>query len=373
MRLKKPPALQFRPFYCRLQRCLAVVSSTYGGCSVVKLIIQIPCYNEEETLPLTLADLPRSLPGFDSVELLVIDDGSSDQTVQAAREHGVDHVVSLPHNQGLAKAFTTGLNACLQRGADVIVNTDGDNQYAGADIEKLVEPIQTGRAEIVVGARPISDIEHFSPMKKFLQRLGSWIVRVANNTTIPDAPSGFRAFSREAAMRLNVFSAYTYTLETIIQAGHKNMAITSVPVRTNGVTRPSRLMTSMGRYIRSSVLIILRIFMTYQPARFFGVPGTIIFLNGIFWGLWYTYYWVIGEGDGHEQSVILSALSLGLGLFLIITGLVTDLIAVNRRLLEEIRFRLMRIEYDELFGPSKPSDSFRADEAIPRKAPSGHM
>jgi glycosyltransferase involved in cell wall biosynthesis len=286
------------------------------------------------------------VPGVNKVEWLVIDDGSSDRTSEVARECGVDYVVRLPQHHGLAKAFSAGLDACLRNGADVIVNTDADNQYCAKDIPKLIDPILAGNSSIVVGARPISEIAHFSPAKKLLQRFGSWIVRLASNTTIPDAPSGFRAFSREAAMRLNVFSAYTYTLETIIQAGHKNIAITSVPIRTNGHLRKSRLMTSMTRYIRSSILIILRIFMTYQPARFFGAIGMIIFLIGLFPTLRFLYfYFIVGDGSGHIQSLVLSAMLLSTGFNLMVTGLVTDLIAVNRQLMEEARFRLLRIEY----------------------------
>jgi len=310
-----------------------------------KLIIQIPCFNEEESLPIALADLPREVPGIDKVEWLIIDDGSTDRTVEVAAECGVDHIVRLPHNHGLAKAFAVGLDACLRKGADVIVNTDADNQYCAGDIPKLIAPILQGRAEIVVGQRPIEQIRHFSPAKRILQRLGSWIVRLASSTSVPDAPSGFRAFSRDAAMRLNVFSGYTYTLETIIQAGHKNMGITSVPIRTNPFLRPSRLMTSMYRYIRSSILIIVRIFMTYQPARFFGAPGVVAFLIGFGLAVRFIIFYLSGTGQGHIQSLIFSALFMGSGFFLIVTGLVSDLIAVNRKLLEEVRTRVLRIEY----------------------------
>ena len=310
-----------------------------------KLIIQIPCFNEEETLPVTLAALPRSIPGVEKVEWLIIDDGSTDRTAEIAEEHGVDHIIKLPHNHGLAKAFVVGLDACLRNGANIIVNTDADNQYNADDIPKLVEPVQEGVADIVIGARPISDIKHFSPAKKFLQKMGSWIVRVASNTNVPDAPSGFRAFSRDAAMQLSIFSAYTYTLESIIQAGHKNMAIKSVNIRTNESLRPSRLMTSMSRYIRNSVLIILRIFMTYQPARFFGIPGAIAFSAGIIMGLQVLKYHFEKEGGDHIQLQVLMTLCLTGGFSLMIVGLVTDLIAVNRKLLEEVRTRMMRIEY----------------------------
>ena len=318
---------------------------------MTKLIIQIPAFNEEETLPITLGALPREVPGVDVVEWLVIDDGSEDRTAEVARECGVDYLVKLPRNRGLAKAFSAGLDACLRHGADIIVNTDADNQYCAADIPKLIEPILFDQMEIVVGARPISEISHFSFSKKILQKMGSWIVRLASKTTIPDAPSGFRAFSREAAMRINVFSAYTYTLETIIQAGQKNMAITSVPIRTNPPLRPSRLMTSMTRYMRSSLLIIIRIFMTYQPARFFGIPGVVAIVAGAMasYPFLHDYYFADGP-PGHRELLILSVTLILLGTFLVITGLVADLIAVNRQLLEEVRFRLRRIEYDHLLA-----------------------
>jgi glycosyltransferase involved in cell wall biosynthesis len=265
-----------------------------------------------------------------------------------ARECGADYVVKLPRNQGLAKAFSAGLDACLRHGADIIVNTDADNQYCAEDIPKLIEPILHDQMEIVVGARPISEISHFSFSKKLLQRMGSWIVRLASKTTIPDAPSGFRAFSREAAMRINVFSSYTYTLETIIQVGNKNMAITSVPIRTNPPLRPSRLMMGIPRYLRNSILIIVRIFMTYQPARFFGIPGVLLFAGGIAASCPFLYFRLVHGTARHLQWLTLGATLIVLATFLVITGLVTDLIAVNRQLLEEERFRLRRIEYEHL-------------------------
>jgi len=310
----------------------------------MKLIIQIPCLNEETTLPAVLAALPRQVPGFASVEVLVIDDGSTDRTVEVAHQHGVDHVVSLPVNRGLAKAFVAGLDACLARGADVIVNTDADNQYEGADIPALVEPIVAGRAEIVIGSRPIDQIAHFSFVKKRLQRLGSWIVRQASRTSVPDAPSGFRAFSRSAAMKLNVFSDYTYTLETIIQAGQMGMAVESVPVRTNPQTRPSRLIRSLPRYLERAIMTIVRILMTYRSLSFFALPGAISFGLGSVLGGRFLYYYLTGDGSGHIQSVILAALLLGSGFFLVITGLVADLISVNRKLLEDLRWRLRKLE-----------------------------
>ncbi len=310
----------------------------------MKLIIQIPCYNEEQTLGVTLSALPREITGIDCVECLIIDDGSSDRTVKVAREYGVDHIVQLPCNQGLAKAFMAGLEASLRAGADIIVNTDADNQYCADDIPKLIGPILANKADIVVGARPIAEIEHFSFVKKLLQKLGSAVVRIASNTDIPDAPSGFRAISRSAAMQLNVFSEYTYTLETIIQAGQKGMAIVSVPIRTNADLRPSRLVKSIPAYVQRSIMTILRIFMTYKPFRFFAVLGIISFLCGFLIALRFLYYFVSSGGIGHIQSLILAALLMGNGFFLIVTGLIADLISVNRKLLEELQYKIRKIE-----------------------------
>ena len=308
----------------------------------MKLVIQIPCYNEADTLGIALSALPRELSGFDSVEWLVIDDGSTDDTVRVAREHGVDHVVRHTGNQGLARGFMTGLEACLQRGADVIVNTDADNQYNADDIPALVAPILAAEAEIVVGARPIETIEHFSPVKRFLQKLGSWVVRVASGTDIPDAPSGFRAISRTAAQRLMVFNDYTYTLETIIQAGQKNMAIASVPVRVNGDLRPSRLVKSIPSYIQRSIVTIIRIFVVYRPFRFFATIGAVLFGGGVFIGLRFVWKWLGGEGEGHIQSLILAGALLVMGFQTILIAFVADLIAANRKLLEELRFHTRR-------------------------------
>jgi glycosyltransferase involved in cell wall biosynthesis len=285
-----------------------------------KLIIQIPCYNEEGTLGVALSALPREIPGVDVVEWLIIDDGSTDKTVEVAKAHGVDHIVRLPRHQGLASAFVAGLEASLRAGADLIVNVDADNQYCAADIPQLIAPILAGQADIVVGARPIAEIEHFSPLKKLLQKLGSWVVRLASKTDIPDAPSGFRAMSRDAAMRLHVFNEYTYTLETIVQAGQKGMVVTSVPIRTNKDLRPSRLVTSIPDYIRHQVLTLLRIFMTYQPFRFFAVPGIALFSLGMLIGLRFLYFYVTRAGAGHIQSLILAALLMGMGSFLTIVG-----------------------------------------------------
>lgn len=304
----------------------------------MKLIIQIPCLNEAGTLAIALKDLPREVPGFDTVEWLIIDDGSTDDTVRVARENGVDHVVRHTRNQGLARGFMTGLDACLRLGADVIVNTDADNQYNAADIPALTAPIVSGEADIVVGARPIATIEHFSPIKKLLQKFGSWVVRVASKTDIPDAPSGFRAMSRAAAQRLVVFNDYTYTLETIIQAGQKNMAITSVPIRVNGDLRPSRLVKSIPSYIRRSIGTIIRIFVVYQPFKFFGTLGAVLFGAGFLIGLRFLFNYLGGEGEGHVQSLILAGALLGMGFQTFLVAFLADLLAANRKLLEEVRF-----------------------------------
>jgi glycosyltransferase involved in cell wall biosynthesis len=310
----------------------------------MKLIIQIPCYNEEATLGIALAALPRKIDGVDSVEWLVIDDGSTDKTIEVARQNGVDHIVALGVHRGLAKGFLAGLDAALKRGADIIVNTDADNQYCADDIPKLIAPILRGEAEIVVGERPIGEIEHFSPVKKALQKLGSWVVRIASNTAIPDAPSGFRAMSRDAAMRLNVFNQYTYTLETIIQAGQKGMSIVSVPVRTNEFLRPSRLMKSIPAYIRRSVFTILRIFMTYKPLRFFTTLGTVPFAAGFAIGLRWVVLYLQDNTRTHIPSLILAAILILIGVQLCIFGLIADVISANRALLEDIQLRIRRME-----------------------------
>jgi len=304
----------------------------------MKLIIQIPCFNEAETLAVALAALPRQVPGFDVVEWLIIDDGCQDNTVEVAKANGVDHVARHSRNQGLARAFMTGLDTCLGLGADVIVNTDADNQYNAADIPELTAPIIALRADIVVGARPIEAIEHFSTAKKLLQKLGSWVVRVASKTDIPDAPSGFRAMSRSAAQRLMVFNDYTYTLETIIQAGQKNMAITSVPIRVNKDLRPSRLVKSVPSYIKQSIVTIIRIFIIYRPFRFFATIGAVLFAIGFLIGLRFLIHYLEGEGAGHIQSLILAALMLGIGFQTLLIAIVADLLAANRRLIEDLRF-----------------------------------
>ncbi|MDR2137579.1 MAG: glycosyltransferase family 2 protein [Synergistaceae bacterium] len=314
----------------------------------MKLIIQIPCYNEENSLPVTLAALPRAIAGVEAIEYLIVNDGSGDKTVETAQRCGVHHVVNLTKNQGLAVGFMAGLDACLKLGADIIVNTDADNQYCGEDVETLVRPILEGRADIVIGERPIDNIEHFSWLKKKLQRLGSWVVRVASNTDIPDAPSGFRAFSREAAMKMNVVSEYTYTLETIIQAGRKNMAIISVPVRTNPSLRESRLFKSIGQYIKRSIFTILRVFVMYSPLRFFLSLGLCFFGAGFLIGLRFlVLMFVYGDSTGHVQSLLLAVALILIGVQTMVLGLQADLIAANRKIVEDVQYRVRRLFYDK--------------------------
>ena len=304
----------------------------------MKLIIQIPCFNEAATLPVALAALPRSVPGFDQVEWLIIDDGSQDDTTKVAEAAGVDHIIRHPRNLGLARAFMTGLEACLQRGADVVVNTDADNQYNAEDIPKLVLPISEGQADIVVGTRPIDEIEHFSYVKKLLQKLGSWVVRTASRTDISDTTSGFRAYSRAAAQRLSVFSDYTYTLETIIQAGQGNITITSVPIRVNADLRPSRLVKSIRSYVTRSISTIIRIFIIYRPATFFGFLGGILLAAGVLVGTRFLYFLLTKGGTGHVQSLILSSILIGVGFQTLLVAIIAELLATNRKLLEDIRF-----------------------------------
>lgn len=313
----------------------------------MKLIIQIPCYNEEYTLPQTVADLPRQIDGIDTVEYLIINDGSTDRTVEVARELGLHYIVSFKHNKGLAHGFMAGIDACLKLGADIIVNTDADNQYCGKDIGKLIEPILNNKADIVIGERPIDQTEHFSWIKKKCQHLGSMIVRVASNTNIPDAPSGFRAYSREAALRLNVINEYTYTLETIIQAGRNKTPITSVPIRTNPEIRKSRLFSSMWTYMKKSSLVIIRSFIMYKPLKFFGIIGSIIFLVGVSLGLRFLFFFFQGTGGGHVQSLILASVLLIMGFQTVIIGLQADIIAANRKLLEDIQYRIRKIEHSK--------------------------
>jgi glycosyltransferase involved in cell wall biosynthesis len=307
----------------------------------MKLIIQIPCYNEEDSLPVTLAHLPRTVNGFSEVEWLVIDDGSKDKTVEIAQSLGVNYIVSIHKNSGLAKAFKVGVKACLKHGADVIVNTDADNQYNADDIPKLVAPILEGRAEIVIGARPIESTVHFSWTKKKLQKLGSWAVRIASGINVTDAPSGFRAISAEAAKNINIFSNYTYTLEMIIQAGQKGIPVTWVPVRTNPELRPSRLMRSIPQYILKSLITIIRIFVTYRPFRFFFSIGIILMSLGILLGFRFLFHYVfLGDSVGMIQSLILASIFLVMGFQTVTLAFVADLQSVNRKLLERIHHKL---------------------------------
>jgi len=310
----------------------------------VKLIIQIPCYNESETLGIALASLPKTAPGFETVEWLVIDDGSIDGTAEIASAGGVDHVVRHPVNRGLATGFMTGLEEALRLGADVIVNTDADNQYNAEDIPALLAPITEGRADLVIGARPIDQTEHFSWIKKKLQRLGSWAVRIASKTRVEDAPSGFRAITRDAAMRLNVFNSYTYTLETIIQAGQSNMRVVSVPIRTNPDLRPSKLVKSISSYVRRSLLTILRVFVIYRPLAAFLILAAVVGLPGLIAGLRYLVLMLMGHGAGHVQSVVFAALCLILATLFALFGMLADLVAVNRKLLEQVNLRMRRLE-----------------------------
>jgi glycosyltransferase involved in cell wall biosynthesis len=318
----------------------------------MKLLIQIPCLNEEQSLPVTLRDLPREVPGFDTVEWLIIDDGSTDRTIEVARAHGVDHIVRLTNNKGLANGFQAGLDACLKLGADVIVNTDADNQYDGRDVATLVAPILAGNADMVVGDRQVQTIDHFSPAKKAMQRLGSWVVRQASQTSVPDTTSGFRAYNREAALGLQVVSKFTYTLETIIQAGKMTVAIDHVPVRTNPKLRESRLFPSMWTYIRRNGVSIFRIYALYEPLRVFMTAALLVGLAAL--GVWgrFFYFWVTGDGAGHVQSLILGAVLFNAAMVLAALGVLGDLISGQRITLQRIFERVRRIELELEVPPS---------------------
>lgn len=303
------------------------------------LIIQIPCLDEALTLPGTIADLPRTIPGIDVVEVLVIDDGSTDDTVNVARELGVDHIVSLGNRKGLASAFMAGIDACLRLGADYIVNTDGDNQYCGADVATLVGPLVRGEAEIVIGDRNVQALEYMSPTRKLLQRLGSWVVRQVSNTRVPDTTSGFRAYTREAALRMTIVSEFSYTLESIIQAGKRRMAIAHVPVRTNHRTRPSRLFKNVGQYLKQSGTTIVRIYTMYEPLKVFTTIGAAALLAGLATSARFLYFYFTGSGGGHVQSLLLSAVLLIVGFQVILMGLLADVISANRKMLEDLLYR----------------------------------
>ena len=324
----------------------------------MKLIIQIPCLNEEETLPQTLADLPREVEGFDTVEWLVIDDGSTDRTIEVARSHGVDRVVKLPNNKGLATAFQAGLDACLKLGADVIVNTDADNQYNAADIPKLVAPILEGRADMVVGDRQTDTIEHFSPLKKRLQKLGSWVVRQASDTTVPDTTSGFRAYNREAAIQVAVVSKYTYTLETIIQAGKLLVATDHVPIRTNPKTRESRLFPSMWAYVRRNAVAISRIYAQYEPLKVFSTVAAVLFVLALVPFVRFLIAYLSGDGAGHVQSLIFGAVLFNAAVVVGALGVIGDLLYGQRIMSQRIFERVRRIELQLGVPPShyEPGD-----------------
>ncbi len=311
----------------------------------MNLFIQIPCHNEAETLPQTLAALPRSLPGIKTIEILVIDNASTDNTAEVAEASGVRHIIEVPV-KGLAGAFTAGLNACLKLGADIIVNTDADNQYNAEDIAALIEPILAGRAGLVVGDRGVATHAGFSQVKRGLQRFGSWVVSRASGITIPDATSGFRALSREVAMHTLVLNHYSYTLETLIQAGAQRMRVEFVPIRTNPPTRPSRLMRSTPHYLRQSIPAIIRAYTMYQPLKVFSIIGTLVILGGVALGVRFLYFFISGQGTGHVQSVILSAALLIVGFQIFVIGLVADLISSNRKIMEEVLYRLRKLDVD---------------------------
>jgi glycosyltransferase involved in cell wall biosynthesis len=340
-----------------------------GNPNAMKLIIQIPCFNEAEQLPQTLADLPRAIDGFDSVEWLVIDDGSTDATVEVARANGVDHLVRLTNNKGLAAGFQAGIDTALKLGADVIVNTDADNQYCGADVVTLVRPILEGRADMVVGDREVSDIAHFSPLKKSLQRLGSWVVRQASSTSVPDTTSGFRAYNREAAIQMMVVSKFTYTLETIIQAGKLLVAVDHVPVRTNPKTRESRLFPSMGAYVRRNAVSIFRIYAQYEPLRVFWSLALVIGLAAVAVWIRFVVAYAEGNGKGHVQSLILGAVLFIAAVVLWALGVIGDLLAAQRVMTQRTFERVRRIELQLGIEPSHYEAGDR--RAIPRVSAPG--
>lgn len=313
----------------------------------MKLIIQMPCLNEQDTLPQTVADLPTALPGIETIEYLVIDDGSRDRTVEVARELGVHHIVRNKATMGLARSFANGLEACLKAGADIIVNTDGDNQYDGADVAKLVAPIVAGEADIVIGDRQTDKIRHFSPVKRFLQKLGSGVVRRLSGTSVPDTVSGFRAFSREAAMKTNIVSSFSYTIETVIQAGMKQMVVASVPVNTNPETRPSRLFKSIWSFIQAQLTTMIRMYAMFKPLRVFFFTGIIFLAVGLAPIVRFIYFYFQGAGEGHIQSLVLGAAALVIGVFTMLIALLADLIGRNRQLTEEVLERVRRLENDD--------------------------
>ena len=310
----------------------------------MKLIIQIPCYNEEIALPVTLSKLPEHIEGIDEIEVLISDDGSSDRTVEIAKQYGVKHIVTTTHHRGLARTFIAGIQEALRQGADIIVNTDADNQYNADDIEKLVRPILDKKADIVIGARPISKISSFSPFKKFLQYFGSKVVRLISSTATEDAPSGFRAFSREAALSINVFDNYTYTIETVIQSKTKGLHILSVPIRVNDSFRKSRLVKNIFLYVQRNSFTIFRMFIIYRPFRFFAIIGGSIFIIGLILLARFLYLYIVDQGSGHVQSLIISSILVITGFQTVLFGVLADLLAINRKLIEDVQVRTKKLE-----------------------------
>lgn len=335
----------------------------------MKLIIQIPCYNEAESLPETLVALPRQIDGIDTIEILIIDDGSKDNTSDVARRFGVHHIVRHRTNRGLAAAFQSGINKALAEGADIIVNTDADNQYEGRDIGKLVAPVLAGEADIVVGDRGVRDNAHFGPFKRLLQMLGSATVKKLSNTQITDAVSGFRAISRGAAQKINITSSFSYTTEMLIQAGRKRMAIVSVPIRTNGVIRPSRLFKSIPQFITNTAATMIRSYAMYNPLKVFVMAGILLFLLGALPIVRFLWFFINGEGQGHLQSIVIGGSLMTLGVVAIMFGAVADLVGRNRQLLEQSLERLHSLE-DKIDGKIRPLDAADEDilhDAEPRK------
>lgn len=328
----------------------------------MKLIVQIPCLNEEHTLPQTIADIPRSIPGIDEIEILIVDDGSTDRTVEVARALGVHHIVRNKKNRGLARSFRSGVDACLRRGADIIVNTDGDNQYCGADIATLVAPIVEGKADVVIGDRQTESIQHFSLAKRMLQKLGSAVVRQVSGVDVPDAVSGFRAMSREAALQFNILSPFSYTIEMLIQVGKKHIAYRSVPIRTNGKTRESRLFKGMPQFIERSLTTMFRIFAMYQPLRLFVMLGLIAIAAGLIPIFRFLYFFMAGDSDGHIQSLVLGGSLVVIGIVTLVAGLLADLINYNRQLIELTLEKVRRIELATL---AKEQDDEPAESAPP--------
>lgn len=313
----------------------------------MKLIVQIPCFNEEKTLPQTIRDIPRKINGISEVEILVIDDGSTDNTIEVARKNGVDHIVKHTSNKGLAKTFSTGMDACLRLGADIIVNTDGDNQYKGEDIPKLIKPVLNQEADMVVGDRQTDEISHFSPVKKKMQKIGSFVVRQLSETSTRDTVSGFRAFSRETALQLNIVSSFSYTIETVIQAGKKHLTVASVPVGTNPKNRKSRLFKSIPNFLERSITTMIRIYTMYQPLRTFFYIGSCFIVGGMIPSIRFVYFYLTGASTGHVQSLILAAILFIIGFQIYLIGLLADVLGFNRKLIEETLLRVKRIEMDD--------------------------